>query len=135
MKSSKALDNGTELGAFEARPKSMTVPLEKKMTAAKQKSCVRRACKLTEGDPMNTRLQEIHDQIGTELAYIPKGSDHKQGMLRALYQMGRMKSLGKNAAGRQSAYDVLQSSLAAAKQALPEYEFRYDQEFFRPLVG
>jgi hypothetical protein len=72
---------------------------------------------------------EMTALVSAELKYIPKGPGH-QNLLRMCYNLSRRMSLGKNAACRQSATQVLLHSIDAVKKGNPDAKFYYDKQFF-----
>ncbi len=75
------------------------------------------------------QLKEMLSQVGAELAYIPDWPE-PQGELRMLYNVKRMRSLGKKAERKNTRFQVLEQSIQQLKGDYPNYEFKYDREFF-----
>lgn len=68
--------------------------------------------------------------VDTELKHIPKTQGEYQGLLRLAYNMARMHSLGRRAASKQSAFDVLQDCIEVLKKDNSDVCVYYDKEFF-----
>lgn len=75
------------------------------------------------------QLKEMLSQVSAELNYIP-GWPEPQGELRMLYNVKRMRSLGKKAEGKNTRSQILEQSIQQLKGDYPNYEFKYDREFF-----
>lgn len=75
------------------------------------------------------KLQDMHSQIQEELAHIPDWPE-PQGELRMLYNVKRMRSLGKKAECKNTRSHILEESIQQLKGDYPNCEFKYDREFF-----
>lgn len=75
------------------------------------------------------KLKEMREKVRTELDHINKGSE-LQNMLRMLYQMQRMHSLGKKAKTESTKEDVLSLVITEMKKRYPSFEPKYDHQFF-----
>jgi len=78
---------------------------------------------------MDTKLKQMRECVLEELNYIPKGPI-PQGELRAMYWMQRMHSLGRKTTTTQTAREVLDKCITYLKKDHPNFEFKYDEEFF-----
>lgn len=78
---------------------------------------------------MPQNLKKIRAIVLTELSHIPKGPE-PQGELRMLYWRRRMHSLGRKVDKQKAAKEVLQESLASLRREYPDFEFKYDEQFF-----
>lgn len=79
------------------------------------------------------QLKEMLSQVGAELAHIPNWPE-PQSKLRMLYNMERRRSLGRNARHQKSPSQVLAECIAFLKTNCPNYEFKYDREFFAGIA-
>jgi Spy/CpxP family protein refolding chaperone len=79
---------------------------------------------------MSITLKDMRKQVLLELEHIPKSSE-PQGELRAIYWLRRMHSLGKKAKKDQSAIEILKESIKDLRKDHPNFEFKYDEKFFR----
>lgn len=75
------------------------------------------------------KLQDMHSQVKAELAHIPHWPD-PQSDLRMLYNTKRMHSLGRKAENKGAPSQILAESIEQLKGDYPNYEFKYDHEFF-----
>ena len=75
------------------------------------------------------RVDDMHSRIKAELAHIPDWPE-PQGELRMLYNVKRMRSLGKKAEHKNPRSQVLEQSIQQLKGDYPNYEFKYDRELF-----
>ncbi|MEN6369791.1 MAG: hypothetical protein ABFD77_08860 [Thermotogota bacterium] len=75
--------------------------------------------------------RELRAIVDTELKHIPKAPGEYQGPLRAAYNMARMHSLGRRAAKKQTAFEVLQDCIRVLKKLCPGACFCYDDGFFK----
>lgn len=80
-----------------------------------------------------TKLKQMRKKVLEELEHIPKGS-LPQGELRAMYWMQRMNSLGKKTKVNKIAEEVLEECISYLKKDYPNFEFKYDKEFFKSAV-
>lgn len=78
------------------------------------------------------KAEDIHARIQAELAHIPDWPE-PQGDLRMLYEIKRLRSLGKRATHKKTASEVLAESIGHLKVNYPDYEFRYDSDFFSEI--
>ncbi|GAJ10024.1 unnamed protein product [marine sediment metagenome] len=78
---------------------------------------------------MVTKLKQMREYVLNELNYIPK-KPLPRGKLRAMYLTQRMHSLGKKATSAQSAKEVLEQCISYLKKDYPNFNFRYDKDFF-----
>ena len=78
---------------------------------------------------MPTKLRRMREKVLDELKHIPKGA-LPEGELRAMYWMQRMHSLGKKVTNEQTTKQVLEKSLTYLKKDYPDFEFKYNKEFF-----
>jgi hypothetical protein len=77
---------------------------------------------------------EMTSQVTAELQHIPKWPGDQQKRLRALYNMSRRHSLGRNADREKNANEVLQECIEFMKQSSPNVEVHYDKDFFEGRV-
>ena len=75
------------------------------------------------------KTEDIHSRIQAELAHIPDWPEPQRD-LRMLYEIKRLRSLGKRATLKKTASEVLAESIGHLKVNYPGYEFRYDSDFF-----
>jgi len=80
------------------------------------------------------RLAEMTQTVREELQHIPRG-DAQQQELRMLYQVLRMKSLGRKGKG-ESKEEVLKEAIASVKEWKPNLDFKpqYDEDYFKLLA-
>ena len=78
---------------------------------------------------MSRKLKQMRENVLQELKHIPKGP-LPQGELRAMYWMQRLHSLGKKVTNEQTAKQVLEKCLTYLKKDYPNFEFKYNKEFF-----
>ena len=78
---------------------------------------------------MFEKLKAMRQKVLKELEHIPKGNN-AQNELRLIYFNRRMHSLGRKANEEKTAKDVLIESIALIKEDYPNFEPRYDREFF-----
>ncbi len=78
---------------------------------------------------MSAKLRQMREKVLEELKHVPDWP-FPQGELRMLYWMRRMHSLGKKATVRQTAREVLEECLAYLKKDHPDFDFKYDKDFF-----
>lgn len=78
---------------------------------------------------MPRKLRQMREEVLQELKHIPKGA-LPQGELRAMYWMQRMHSLGKKATNEQTPKQVLERCIAYLKKDYPDFDFKYNEEFF-----
>jgi hypothetical protein len=75
------------------------------------------------------KLRRMRETVREELKRIPRG-DIEQNLFRAMYQVGRMNSMGKKAENPDSKEAVMKSCLEFYKKKHPNFEPRYDKQFF-----
>ncbi len=75
------------------------------------------------------KLQDMHSRVKAELAHISNWPE-PQGELRMLYNIRRMRSLGKKARDEKTRCQILAESIAQLKSDYPNYKFKYDADFF-----
>jgi hypothetical protein len=75
-------------------------------------------------------LDEIRARVRAELEHIPKREGEQQGEFRMLYNMVRMRSLGKNADVVATPAGVLEYCLASLRERYPALDVTYDTVFF-----
>jgi len=78
---------------------------------------------------MFTKLKQMRECVLEELNHIPK-EPLPQGELRAMYWTQRMHSLGKKATSTQTAKKVLEQCVSYLKKDYPNFNFKYDKDFF-----
>ena len=78
---------------------------------------------------MPTKLKQMRECVLNELNNISKGP-LPQGELRAIYWTKRMHSLGKKTTSTQTAREILDKCIAYLKKDYPNFEFKYNKEFF-----
>ncbi len=78
---------------------------------------------------MSTKLKQMRKKVLEELEHIPKGAI-PQGELRVMYWSQRMKSLGKKAKTQKTAKEILKICILNLKKDFPDFEFKYDGDFF-----
>ena len=71
---------------------------------------------------------EALKQVGLELGHIPRWPGEYQGLVRSIYQMLRVNSLGAKKPG--SASEVLHRCIAILWRDVPSAEVSYDRAFF-----
>ena len=80
---------------------------------------------------MPNKRKEMQEKIKAELEHIPDWPDPcPQKELRMLYNMCRMRSLGKKAEHKQTGKEVLMKCISDLQPRYPDYSFKYDQDFF-----
>jgi len=79
---------------------------------------------------MFEKLKEMRNKVRRELEYIPDWPD-PQNELRMLFWSKRMNSLGKKATIKKSAKEVLEECMLYLKNDYPNFEFKYDENFFK----
>ena len=80
---------------------------------------------------MANKLKKMQEKVQEELKHIPDWPDSgPQKELRMLYNMCRMRSLGKRAEHKQTAKEVLMKCISDLQPKYPGYSFKYDQDFF-----
>jgi len=79
-------------------------------------------------DTSNKR-KEIQEKVKVELDHIPDWPE-PQGELRMIYNARRENSLGKKATSKQTAKEVLEKCISDLKPKYPDYQFKYDEDFF-----
>lgn len=89
----------------------------------------------TRASEITMTLKEMREKALEELEHIPRHPKPAQSYLRAIYFTSRMHSLGKKAKEEQTASQVLQECIDFLKKEHPEFEFRYDQAFFKQGRG
>jgi len=78
---------------------------------------------------MFLKIREMREKALKELEHIPKGP-LPQGELRAIYWAKRMHSLSEKNPIKQTAKEVLHECINFLKKDYPDFEFKYDEEFF-----
>lgn len=86
--------------------------------------------KYLESETMPTKLKQMRNKVLEELEHIPK-RPYPQGELRSYYWGMRMHSLSDKTLDKKTAKEVLQDGISFLKKDYPDFEFSYDQEFFR----
>ena len=76
------------------------------------------------------KLQTMNQQVGDELAHIPKHPKGHQSELRALYAMLRKIGLGKNGNADATPGSVLREAIATLRKDRPDAVFLYAEDFF-----
>jgi len=74
------------------------------------------------------KLTDMRQMVKDELEHVPKGRQPQQE-LRMMYQMLRMRSLGKKGGG-EPREDVLKEAIESVKKRNPGFIPRYDKEYF-----
>jgi predicted RNA binding protein with dsRBD fold (UPF0201 family) len=75
------------------------------------------------------KAKKMRKCVLEELNHIPK-EPLPQGELRAMYWTQRMHSLDRKTTIAQTAREVLEKCIAYLKKDHPNFEFKYDEEFF-----
>lgn len=78
---------------------------------------------------MFLKIRKMRKKVLKELEHIPKGP-FPQGELRAYYWGMRMHSLSDKSADKKTAKEVLQDGISLLNKDYPDFEFKYDVEFF-----
>lgn len=78
---------------------------------------------------MPIKLKQMREKVQKEIRNIPSWPE-PQRELRMCYWTKRMHSLGKKATVRQNAKEVLKDCIAHLRKDYPDFEFKYDKEFF-----
>jgi len=78
---------------------------------------------------MADKLKTMQESVKEELEHIPDWPD-PQGELRWVYNASRMHSLGKKATSKQTAKQVLEGCISRLKNDYPDFQFKYDEDFF-----
>lgn len=78
---------------------------------------------------MSNKRKQMQEKVKEELKHIPKG-EGPQNELRLIYNMSRMRSLGKKAERKQTAKEVLERCISRLKDDYPNFQFLYDEDFF-----
>ena len=73
--------------------------------------------------------EQMENEVQEELAHIPESSGPQNELRSAFYNM-RMHSLGMKAEKKQSAKEVLISSIDIVQKDHPGFKFTFDKEFF-----
>jgi len=76
------------------------------------------------------KLAEMRRNVELELQHIPRGGV-EQNLFRQYYQTARMNSLGGKAKFPDSKKIVLSACLDYLKKLYPDFEPKYDENFFR----
>ena len=80
---------------------------------------------------MSNKREGMQEKIKAELDHIPDWPDpDPQKELRMLYNMCRERSLGKKATSKQTAKEVLKKCISDLQPKYPDYQFKYDEDFF-----
>ena len=75
------------------------------------------------------KLKKMQQKVKTELEHIPDWPE-PQNDLRSIYNTRRMHSLGKKAISKQTAKEVLEGCISRLKDDYPDFQFKYDEDFF-----
>jgi hypothetical protein len=78
---------------------------------------------------MARKAKEMREIVKEELVHIPESPD-PQMELRMVYWNRRMHSLGRKSKRKKTAKEVLEESVRSLEQYYPNFEFKYDVEFF-----
>lgn len=78
---------------------------------------------------MANKLKEMTKRVNEELKHIPKWPE-PQGALRLIYWSRRMHSLSQKVVPKQTAKEVLEGCIACLRNDYPNFEFKYEIEFF-----
>jgi len=78
---------------------------------------------------MSNKRKKMIEKVKAKLEHIPKGPG-PQNELRLIYNMSRMRSLGKKAKSKQTAKEVLEGCMSRLKDDYPDFQFNYDEDFF-----
>lgn len=78
---------------------------------------------------MTNKLKKMEEQVKDELEHIPDWPE-PQNELRAVYHNRRMHSLSKEVVLKQTAKEVLQRCVSFLKVDYPDFQFKYDEDFF-----
>ncbi len=76
------------------------------------------------------KVAKMRALVKEELKHIPRGS-LAQNFLRNVYAALRMHSLGKKAEKEMTPREVLLESIELTKRSFPDFEPKYDQQFFK----
>jgi len=77
----------------------------------------------------STTLKKMLERVKEELKHIPDWPE-PQNKLRMIYQTRRMNSLGKKAVTKQTPKEVLKKSISDLKKDYPDFQPKYDEDFF-----
>ena len=78
---------------------------------------------------MASKLKQMRAKVKEELEHIPQWPE-PQGELRMIYWSRRMHSLSDKVVQKQTANEVLKECINYLRNDYPDFEFRYDTEFF-----
>ena len=78
---------------------------------------------------MFDKIRSMRKLVLEELEHIPK-KPYPQGYLRAYYWGMRMNSLSDKTLEKKTAKEVLKEGILFFKKDYPDYDFKYDKEFF-----
>lgn len=76
-------------------------------------------------------LKEMRELVSRELEHISGWPKPQQPELRMYYNIRRLRSLGKKAKEKKTAFQVLRDCIETVKRDYPDFEFLYDKAFFR----
>ena len=77
------------------------------------------------------KLKKMQEKVKEELEHIPDWPDpDPQKELRMLYNVCRMRSLGKKATSKQTAKEVLMKCISDLQPKYPNHRFKCDEDFF-----
>jgi hypothetical protein len=82
-----------------------------------------------------TRSSEMNKIVKLEATKIPKHPEEHQSLLRTVYNMLRLKALGKYGDQTQGPGEVMQAAVALVMEEHPNAELKYDKQFFRCNQG
>jgi len=73
----------------------------------------------------------MQEKVKDELEHIPDWPDPEpQNELRMIYNASRMHSLGDKVVRKQTAKEVLEECISRLKEDYPNFQFKYDEDFF-----
>jgi translation initiation factor 2 alpha subunit (eIF-2alpha) len=78
---------------------------------------------------MGRKAKEVREIVKEELVHIPEGPD-PQMELRMAYWNKRMYRLSRKSQRKKTVKEVLEESVRSLEQYYPNFEFKYDVEFF-----
>lgn len=78
---------------------------------------------------MFKKIESMRKIVLEELKHISKGA-YPQGLLRAYYWGMRMNSLSDKTVNKKTAKEILQDGILFLRKDYPDFEFKYDEEFF-----
>ena len=83
---------------------------------------------------INRKLIEMRQKLESEMAFIPRG-DLYQNMLRQLYSVIRLNSLGSKAKYPNDKRIILNIAIKEAKKFAEENKVRFEPEYDREFFG